>query len=152
MASWLLAGVGLLLVILMTTSFYFLVGWGTSTGSWYVYVDNGQLCWNPDSPNFAPPRPWYGVFEFYRIGPGEPFRLLPRFYEDNIVKIPLYMPIVLLLGGAVYPLLPVVVRRRRRRQGLCTKCGYCLFGLEHPRCPECGTEFERSEYHVESKH
>lgn len=25
----------------------------------------------------------------------------------------------------------------------CKSCGYSLTGLPEPRCPECGTEFER---------
>ena len=28
------------------------------------------------------------------------------------------------------------------RSGTCAKCGYSLFGLPEPRCPECGTAFE----------
>jgi len=29
------------------------------------------------------------------------------------------------------------------RRGLCGKCGYNLRGLLEPRCPECGTQFQR---------
>ncbi len=36
-----------------------------------------------------------------------------------------------------------VFRRWRRpdRSGLCETCGYDLYGLPQPRCPECGTAF-----------
>jgi len=39
------------------------------------------------------------------------------------------------------------VRRRRdaRLQGCCRTCGYSLRGLDRPRCPECGTSFERND-------
>jgi hypothetical protein len=26
--------------------------------------------------------------------------------------------------------------------GVCARCGYSLFGLHEPRCPECGTSFD----------
>ena len=32
--------------------------------------------------------------------------------------------------------------RRRRQADRCTKCRYCLLGLNEPRCPECGTPFD----------
>ena len=28
------------------------------------------------------------------------------------------------------------------REGLCESCGYVLYGLTEPRCPECGTVFD----------
>ncbi len=31
---------------------------------------------------------------------------------------------------------------RQRAPGRCRKCGYRLFGLPEPRCPECGTPFD----------
>jgi hypothetical protein len=54
--------------------------------------------------------------------------------------------LVAALGGVAA--LPLVVggykawmRRRRMASGRCAKCGYILFGLPAPRCPECGTTF-----------
>jgi len=34
------------------------------------------------------------------------------------------------------------VRRFVKVDLVCDKCGYCLFGLTQPRCPECGTAFD----------
>jgi hypothetical protein len=34
-------------------------------------------------------------------------------------------------------------RRRLAKSGRCVRCGYELCGLSEPRCPECGTPFER---------
>jgi len=33
-------------------------------------------------------------------------------------------------------------RRKRRRLGQCLYCGYSLYGLTDPRCPECATQFD----------
>ena len=33
---------------------------------------------------------------------------------------------------------------RRRDRSRCRKCGYPLRGLPEPRCPECGTPFDRA--------
>ena len=33
--------------------------------------------------------------------------------------------------------------RRRLKEPTCWKCGYLLKGLPEPRCPECGTRFDR---------
>lgn len=32
---------------------------------------------------------------------------------------------------------------RTKNQPICSTCGYNLHGLTEPRCPECGTPFER---------
>lgn len=34
-------------------------------------------------------------------------------------------------------------RRSSREQPRCEVCGYLLYGLTEPRCPECGTAFEK---------
>jgi len=48
---------------------------------------------------------------------------------------------------AVFPTIAFIggpLRRwHRLRRGLCASCGYSLQGLTDPRCPECGTVFER---------
>ena len=44
---------------------------------------------------------------------------------------------------ACYWVVAEILRRWRRpdRVGLCETCGYNLYGLPQPRCPECGTTF-----------
>lgn len=60
------------------------------------------------------------------------------------VRFPFWFPTLLF---SAWPLLAFVrgpMRRRyRRKRGLCLQCGYNLTGLPQPRCPECGTEFNR---------
>ena len=54
--------------------------------------------------------------------------------------------VALLVGViVVVPYLLHCVRRRRRglERVQCHKCGYNLYGLTEPRCPECGTPFDR---------
>ena len=55
------------------------------------------------------------------------------------IRVPLWVPFLVL---SAYPVLAFVrgpVRRwRRRKRGLCAQCGYNLTGLTEPRCPECG--------------
>ncbi len=49
---------------------------------------------------------------------------------------------------AAYPVVHLVGRwrrtRHRLRDNLCLNCGYSLFGLPEPRCPECNTAFDPS--------
>jgi hypothetical protein len=59
------------------------------------------------------------------------------------LMLPLYLPLILLVGGLVYPHFPPVRRRWRRICGLCPKCGYDLTGNVSGVCPECGTKVER---------
>jgi|GEM_PF-2464712 len=32
--------------------------------------------------------------------------------------------------------------KESEREGTCESCGYVLYGLTQPRCPECGTAFD----------
>ena len=37
---------------------------------------------------------------------------------------------------------PFYRHRQRKRLGLCIQCGYNLYGLTEPRCPECWAPFD----------
>ncbi len=60
-------------------------------------------------------------------------------WQLQFITVPawVYLPIL-----AVWPVVAFLrgphLRRRRRKRGLCVDCGYNLFGLPEPRCPECG--------------
>ena len=56
---------------------------------------------------------------------------------------PFWIPVLLLAAYPILVLIKTIRRRLRPKPGLCSKCGYNLTGLPEPRCPECGTEFER---------
>ena len=56
------------------------------------------------------------------------------------IVTPAWFPPALLGAYPVWACMRGPVRRWwRRRRGRCTSCGYMLYGLPEPRCPECGT-------------
>jgi hypothetical protein len=75
------------------------------------------------------------------------YRVYLGFFRDiparGLIRIPLWIPFML---AALWPARTVAWRllrpMRRRRQGLCVRCGYNIWGLDTPRCPECGTGFD----------
>ena len=66
----------------------------------------------------------------------------PRFHR-GILILPLWLSVLLFGGGAAVYGLPILRRCERKKLGLCLRCGYDLRGST-VRCPECGTEFEKS--------
>lgn len=58
---------------------------------------------------------------------------------STFVRMPAWLPAGLLLFGPVRAVVRGVRERHRRRHNLCENCGYHLFALTVPRCPECGT-------------
>ena len=64
--------------------------------------------------------------------------------RKRFIRLPLWMPLLLL---ATYPAIAFIrgpLRRwRRRRKGLCLKCGYSLTGNVSGVCPECGAEVKQ---------
>jgi hypothetical protein len=94
--------------------------------------------------------------------PGWPYRLAYEygfFWDAFHNEGPLVLPESLTIDKyrrvsvPLWPLLLVAaylaireVRRvslQRKRRGHCKNCGYDLRGLPEPRCPECGSPFER---------
>ncbi len=58
----------------------------------------------------------------------------------SYVRLPVWLPCLLLLYRPCLAILVGVRERARRRKNLCLACGYHLKGLTEPRCPECGTK------------
>lgn len=57
---------------------------------------------------------------------------------STFVRMPAWLPCVLLLFSPVRAIIRGVRERYRKRHNLCENCGYHLFALTNPRCPECG--------------
>ena len=61
----------------------------------------------------------------------------------EVLRFPLWVPVVVL---GTYPAIAFIRgplrRRRRRRRGECVACGYNLTGNVSGVCPECGTEIK----------
>lgn len=73
------------------------------------------------------------------------------FRKEKVVAVSMWW---LIIATSIYPALAcgVVIRllnRKAARKCLC--CGYRLHGLTEPRCPECGTPFERKENHAQAR-
>ena len=60
-----------------------------------------------------------------------------------LLSVPLWIPFIFFAAYPILVLIKTIRRRLRRKPGHCSNCGYDLTGLPEPKCPECGTEFER---------
>jgi hypothetical protein len=58
--------------------------------------------------------------------------------NSTFVRMPAWLPTILLLYSPVRAIIRGVRERYRKRNNLCQKCGYLLHALTIPRCPECG--------------
>jgi hypothetical protein len=58
--------------------------------------------------------------------------------HSSFVRMPAWAPSALLLFGPIRAVVRGVRKRQRKRNNLCENCGYHLFALTIPRCPECG--------------
>jgi len=63
--------------------------------------------------------------------------------EDCVVIALMYGPSSVLATAALLVMHRKGRSARRRRAHQCTECGYDLWGLIEPRCPECGTPFPK---------
>ena len=61
--------------------------------------------------------------------------------RTSFVRTPVWLPCTLLL---LLPCRMILRRRYRIRNNQCQLCGYRLYGLTEPRCPECGTATKNS--------
>jgi hypothetical protein len=70
----------------------------------------------------------------------------PQILPANADLPACHMFVLILASGTWTVYLFAKDRRQRRPEGpRCQKCGYLLIGLPEPRCPECGTPFEKPE-------
>jgi hypothetical protein len=129
------------LLIGIAASFAWVFGWTDSGCRYYVYLEHGLICGNPNRrpPGFPVTLPWYGHFEVYRSGMYTPWRLFPDIDLSGPGAVAFRIPVHLLLGVSV-PMLavPLLKRYLHRESGSCTKCGYDLTGNVSGVCPECG--------------
>jgi hypothetical protein len=58
--------------------------------------------------------------------------------STSFVRMPAWLPCLILLYSPVRAIVRGVRERHRKRHNLCENCGYHLYGLIQPRCPECG--------------
>lgn len=81
-----------------------------------------------------------GVWRAAMAAPSDPrppaYSSFVRFPTWILCVVLLYPPIVAIIRGAR--------ERYRKRNHLCETCGYVLYALTEPRCPECGTAYERT--------
>jgi len=93
-------------------------------GHWYDASSTNQLSqetWQ-----------WGGMGIVYGLDLGGPLR-------HNIICIPLWLPLALLLIYPSYAVIRGPLRRhRRRKKSLCANCAYNLTGNVSGICPECG--------------
>jgi hypothetical protein len=79
------------------------------------------------------------------LGAGFRARTVRIPYTDLVLfvrsfRMPLWLPLLLLLATPTAAVIRGPIRRcRRRRKGCCVRCGYDLTGNVTGVCPECGT-------------
>lgn len=69
--------------------------------------------------------------------PARAFGLYSPAYS-TFIRLPAWLPCLLLLYNPVRAIIRGVRERYRKRNNLCENCGYLLHALTIPRCPECG--------------
>jgi len=68
----------------------------------------------------------------------------PALDVTRVLWIPCWAPVVLFSAWPVFAFFRGPYRRAKQgATGFCSRCGYNLTGLVEPRCPECGTAFDR---------
>ena len=139
---WVAVLLAVIMLAGMAVSFAWVFAWTDSGGRYYLYLEHGMLCGNPNVlPPGTGPLPWYGHFEVYTSYVYTPWALLPEVdFSPPLpyVRFPIHLFLAILVMIVIYPLTPFAVRRDRRKRGLCVRCGYNLTGNTSGTCPECG--------------
>ena len=97
---------------------------------------------SPFGSTTAKPRP--GDWFLYGFD-GMHTRWLPEYVSlPGYLKIvvPLWIPTLMFAGMSCLVCRSFYQYSKRQKQGRCTQCGYMLYGLTEPRCPECGAVFD----------
>ena len=129
----------------LAASFVWVFGWTDSQCQYYVYLEHGMLCGNPNVtlPGETVDLSWYGYFEVFRSPIYEPWTAFPRFdLSDWSFKCPIHLALVVLVPIVASPF---AIRWLRRKHGLCVRCGYNLTGNTSGICSECGEPTTRKE-------
>jgi hypothetical protein len=64
-------------------------------------------------------------------------------WGPNAARIPFMVMSILYAALTLYPALFAIMHPPRVHvPGTCVQCGYILYGLPEPRCPECGKPFD----------
>jgi len=128
----------------LAASFMWIFGWSDSNVRYYLYLEHGMLCLNPNAAVSIKTvnLPWYGLFEVYHSACYEPWTALPQFQYWTAgqwaCKVPIHFLLLVSIPIVAYPILPSTIRRDRRKRGLCLRCGYDLTGNVSGVCSECG--------------
>ena len=85
-AALVLAGITL---ASLAASFVWVFGWTDSRARYYVYLEHGMLCGNPNAPTVAGMGrlPWYGYFEVYRSPVPVPWAALPEVFFPTLNNV-----------------------------------------------------------------
>ena len=119
-------------------------GWGNMSDRYSGYIGVSGVSFfvfymaptaDPHVPRVH--RYWKGFGYTRAAHPDDRSRLI------RIARCPFWVPVLLLAVYPTFVLIRTIRRRVRHKLAHCSKCGYDLTGLPEPRCPECGTEFER---------
>ena len=134
-AGWLLAVVSVLLCVLYFLNMPFYSG--STLTTWCAWrMEHGRMKVEVRASGVANEN-------FYIAINSEGLRFKPELrvsrWDDWMVNVPLWMPVLASTGGSAW-----LFRASRRERTGCRKCGYDLKGLpEGAKCPECG-EGERN--------
>ncbi len=145
--------IGLALAMVAWGLSYLHITYYSQNHSYLLALSSGQVMWfdTAHGASFSVPvgRGFYEAFVITNPGVStfgfQTFytHVMPPVIEKDTLQLPLWIPAVIFSTPLLLRLAPSWRRKKRRSTGLCIACGYRLESLMVPRCPECGTPFER---------